>query len=197
MMPHKLPGIRCALKCLSSPHRLEVMPCALANPVIDGNKLTSLLGRKVRTRHMIALNKFSHTLNSHNLTPDLISTIIQSQDSLPNKPPESRCINNTMYAESTEVEHTPACWNWSKSCLEHAPPNPPTTRSMNVLLVSCQDESLLFFSFFSAVTKVYCKLVKDHNIASRGVYKGFTMVAYSPRLWLMAAGETSSTSIKN
>eukprot|EP00983_Pelagomonas_calceolata_P071682 1151364-Pelagomonas_calceolata.AAC.1 len=26
---------------------------------------------------------------------------------------------------------------------------------------------------------------------------GFTMVAYSPRLWLMAAGETSSTSIKN
>eukprot|EP00983_Pelagomonas_calceolata_P099232 1158434-Pelagomonas_calceolata.AAC.12 len=25
----------------------------------------------------------------------------------------------------------------------------------------------------------------------------FTMVAYSPRLWLMAAGETSSTSIKN
>eukprot|EP00983_Pelagomonas_calceolata_P073398 1152100-Pelagomonas_calceolata.AAC.6 len=27
--------------------------------------------------------------------------------------------------------------------------------------------------------------------------QGFTMVAYSPRLWLMAAGETSSTSIKN
>eukprot|EP00983_Pelagomonas_calceolata_P049054 1141326-Pelagomonas_calceolata.AAC.1 len=34
------------------------------------------------------------------------------------------------------------------------------------------------------------------NITSR-FYKGFTMVAYSPRLWLMAAGETSSTSIKN
>eukprot|EP00983_Pelagomonas_calceolata_P010130 328954-Pelagomonas_calceolata.AAC.2 len=27
--------------------------------------------------------------------------------------------------------------------------------------------------------------------------QGFTMVAYSPGLWLMAAGETSSTSIKN
>ena len=27
--------------------------------------------------------------------------------------------------------------------------------------------------------------------------QGFTIVAYSPRLWLMASGETSSTRIKN
>eukprot|EP00983_Pelagomonas_calceolata_P010484 339825-Pelagomonas_calceolata.AAC.2 len=93
--------------------------------VIDGNKLTSLLGHKFRTRHMFALNKLSHTLNSHNLTPDLIKTIIQSQDGLPNKPPESRRINNTMCAEVTKVEHTPACWNWSKFQVEHAPTPPP------------------------------------------------------------------------
>eukprot|EP00983_Pelagomonas_calceolata_P069219 1150293-Pelagomonas_calceolata.AAC.1 len=43
-------------------------------------------------------------------------------------------------------------------------------------------------------------LRKDTNesqIITRGLIKGFTMVAYSPRLWLMAAGETSSTNIKN
>eukprot|EP00983_Pelagomonas_calceolata_P007069 230215-Pelagomonas_calceolata.AAC.1 len=68
--------------------------------VIGRNKLTSLLGRKVRTRTMIALNKLSHTLNSHNLTPDLTDTIIQSQDSSPNKPPESRRINSTAYVSS-------------------------------------------------------------------------------------------------
>eukprot|EP00983_Pelagomonas_calceolata_P001071 37100-Pelagomonas_calceolata.AAC.1 len=37
-----------------------------------------------------------------------------------------------------------------------------------------------------------------HIITKQGFTKqGFTMVAYRPRLWLMAAGETSSTSIKN
>eukprot|EP00983_Pelagomonas_calceolata_P069511 1150382-Pelagomonas_calceolata.AAC.3 len=41
------------------------------------------------------------------------------------------------------------------------------------------------------------KLGLERKDVLKGVYKGFTMVAYSPRLWLMAAGEASSTSIKN
>eukprot|EP00983_Pelagomonas_calceolata_P021637 678111-Pelagomonas_calceolata.AAC.1 len=54
--------------------------------VIDGNKLTSLLGCKVRTRHMIALHVRSHTLNSHNLTPDLINPLYRAKIALPINP---------------------------------------------------------------------------------------------------------------
>eukprot|EP00983_Pelagomonas_calceolata_P127363 1161395-Pelagomonas_calceolata.AAC.3 len=38
------------------------------NHIIDGNKLTSLFGRNIKTKHIMALNRLSHALNNHNLT---------------------------------------------------------------------------------------------------------------------------------
>eukprot|EP00983_Pelagomonas_calceolata_P032485 1018993-Pelagomonas_calceolata.AAC.1 len=79
--------------------------------IIDGNKLTALLGHKVKTRHIIALNKLSHILNSPNLTTDIVNTLIQSQDSSPNKPSELRYINDIIYEEISKPEHTPSGWD--------------------------------------------------------------------------------------
>eukprot|EP00983_Pelagomonas_calceolata_P021923 687624-Pelagomonas_calceolata.AAC.1 len=94
----------------------------LSPHIIDGNKFTALLGSwvQIKTRLVIAPNKLSHVLNSHNLK-DLINTLIKSQCSSPNKPPESRCINNTMYEEMTKTEHTPSGWDWSNRPLSTHP----------------------------------------------------------------------------
>lgn len=89
--------------------------------IIDGNKSTSLFGNQVKRRHIIALNKLSHALNSSNLTPALIDTIMKSQNSSPNKSLQTRCINASTYENLSKAEHTPLWWNWSK-----VPAEPPT-----------------------------------------------------------------------
>eukprot|EP00983_Pelagomonas_calceolata_P005771 190146-Pelagomonas_calceolata.AAC.1 len=50
-------------------------------------------------------------LNSRNLATDLFNTLIQSQDSAPNKPSESRYINDIIYEEIFKPEHTPSEWD--------------------------------------------------------------------------------------
>ena len=108
-------------------NRLSALLTDSLTHIIDGNKLTFLFGRKVKTKHITALNKLSHTLNTPALAEDrfdLINTIIHNQDSSPNKTLESRCINNTIYAEMMKTEHTPTGWNWSKLHRSNADPDP-------------------------------------------------------------------------
>ena len=153
--PYLLPRISPIIKVLSMPmqptlktlachctyalmeigiNRLSALLTDSLTHIIDGNKLTFLFGRKIKTKHIIALNRLSHTLNTPTLAedrPDLINTIIHNQDSSPNKTLESRCINNTIYAEMMKTEHTPTGWNWSKHHPSYADPDPHNSNPHN------------------------------------------------------------------